>query len=278
MIKLDIIGLVAPAGTGKSTVARSLRRLKGYQVMAFAGPIKDMIAALGIPRAALNNAEDKDRPLAFLLGEGTPITPRYLMQTLGTEWGRQLVDTSLWVKLADYSIQFLRQQREELVRQAAAELAVVREKAEQFQAGSIEGPVTAEGRPMTIDEILGEVDRITTHVESSKTLRLVFDDVRFPEELALIENLGGRVYRLLRDGVHYGNSHESEGAILDSSCIPVTLYDDLKVDERGLYEEGEALDILLDALTAKQVPTNDAFTAVEEQPDGGEAVDEGVEA
>ena len=26
-------------------------------------------------------------------------TPRYLMQTLGTEWGRMMVDGDLWVEL-----------------------------------------------------------------------------------------------------------------------------------------------------------------------------------
>lgn len=248
MIKLDIIGLAAPAGTGKSTVARSLRRHRGYEVLSFAGPIRDMIAAIGVPRAAFSNTEDKKRPLTFLFGEETTISPRYLMQTLGTEWGRQLIDRSIWVKLADYSIKFLKQQREDLVRQAAAGLADLREKADRFAAGEVEGPATPEGRIMTVEEVMGEVERVSNHIENSKTLRIVFDDVRFPEELNLIQDLGGRVYRLHRDSIVSSGEHQSEFGLNDYVMREITLPLALTIDPRGLYDEGEALTEVLNSL------------------------------
>lgn len=91
-----LIGLAGQKGAGKDTAAGGLPQAVK---IAFAGPVKQMLAVgLGLTEAQLNGGE-KSRPVAWL-GDGTDITPRYLMQSLGTEWGRTLVDPDVWVKLA----------------------------------------------------------------------------------------------------------------------------------------------------------------------------------
>ena len=88
-----LIGLTGYARSGKSTVARILRERDDFAEASFAAPIREMACAiLGVNLARLD--EIKSEPQAVLGGK----TPRYLMQTLGTEWGREMIDPDLWVK------------------------------------------------------------------------------------------------------------------------------------------------------------------------------------
>lgn len=90
-----IIGLTGYAGSGKSTVAKHLVAAHGFTLVKFAGPLKAMLRALGLgDRELEGDLKEKPHPL---LG-GCP--PRYAMQTLGTEWGRTLIHTDLWVNAA----------------------------------------------------------------------------------------------------------------------------------------------------------------------------------
>ena len=62
-----IIGIVGPEGAGKTTVARILEGVHGYKRVPFAGPLKKMIAALGVePRHLYGTPADKAEPLAIL--------------------------------------------------------------------------------------------------------------------------------------------------------------------------------------------------------------------
>lgn len=86
-----IIALVGPAGCGKSTVAAMLAA-QGFAVVKFADPLKDMLRGLGLAEAQIEGAE-KEGPCSLLGGK----SPRYAMQTLGTEWGRGLIAQDIWV-------------------------------------------------------------------------------------------------------------------------------------------------------------------------------------
>ena len=44
---------------------------------------------------------------------------------------------------------------------------------------------------------------------------VVIDDVRFPNEAAMVFDLGGELWRIDRPGVSYDGSHESEGGLED---------------------------------------------------------------
>jgi len=97
-----LIGLSGKAGSGKSTVTRYLND-KGFGTRKFAGPLKAMIAALleqqGVsPETTPDFIEGhlKEIPTDYLAGR----SPRYAMQTLGTEWGRGLISQNFWVDAA----------------------------------------------------------------------------------------------------------------------------------------------------------------------------------
>jgi hypothetical protein len=88
-----IIGITGYATSGKSTIAQALCA-RGFTRLAFMDPLKDMLRAIGLSEEELNG-QLKTKPSARLLGK----TPRQAMQTLGTEWGRQMVANDLWVHL-----------------------------------------------------------------------------------------------------------------------------------------------------------------------------------
>lgn len=90
---MKLIGLTGPAGCGKSTVADILVTQHDFFEMSFATPIRLFVCAL------INQNNDelqkiKEDPHPLLCGR----SPRYAMQTLGTEWGRNLIAPELWIK------------------------------------------------------------------------------------------------------------------------------------------------------------------------------------
>lgn len=87
-----IIALAGPARSGKDTVADHLVKHHQLQSMAFADPIRAMLAE-GFDLWAHHFQELKEEPLPWL-----NISPRRLLQTLGTEWGRSL-HPDIWVLL-----------------------------------------------------------------------------------------------------------------------------------------------------------------------------------
>jgi len=66
---------------------------RGYRRIRFADPIKDMLRDFGLTFEQLDGAL-KETPSDLLCGR----TPRRAMQTLGEEWGRQLIGKDIWVK------------------------------------------------------------------------------------------------------------------------------------------------------------------------------------
>lgn len=87
-----VIGLTGLAGSGKSTVADHLIRAHGARREKFAGPLKDMMRALGLTEAEIEGGR-KELPSDILCGA----TPRWAMQSIGTEWGRKMIHPDLWV-------------------------------------------------------------------------------------------------------------------------------------------------------------------------------------
>jgi hypothetical protein len=136
-----IIGLTGLAGSGKSVVADILVNEFGFTRVKFADPLKNMLRTLlgdmgHIPEDVERMIEGdlKEVPLPEL-----GVTPRHLMITLGTEWGRHQVRKDLWVRLW------------------AA-------RAERFP-------------------------------------RVVADDVRFPNEVRMLAEVGGALWRIERPGI-----------------------------------------------------------------------------
>lgn len=88
-----LIGFAGRAGAGKTTAARYLCERYGFTRVRFAGPLKDMMRALGLTDAEVEG-DRKEAPCDLLCGR----TPRQAMQWLGTEWGRDLLGPDFWVE------------------------------------------------------------------------------------------------------------------------------------------------------------------------------------
>lgn len=91
------------AQSGKSTAARYLTEHLGYSRQPFARPLKEMLMAFLISAGMTTSeaveateGELKETPLDALCGR----TPRHAMQTLGTEWGRELIAENIWTNAA----------------------------------------------------------------------------------------------------------------------------------------------------------------------------------
>ncbi|TFH84939.1 deoxynucleotide monophosphate kinase [Billgrantia azerbaijanica] len=93
-IKL-LLGLAGPARAGKSTAQGIIADRFGLARVNFADPIKDALAAMLWLDERHLAGELKEKPLGWL-----PHSPRELMQTLGTEWGRELYGTGFWTTVA----------------------------------------------------------------------------------------------------------------------------------------------------------------------------------
>lgn len=90
-----IIGFTGQATAGKTLSATIVSsHFGGYVRMSFADPIRDMLLSLGITREDMS--ERKNQPHPLLCGR----TPRYALQKLGTEWGRDLIGGDIWASAA----------------------------------------------------------------------------------------------------------------------------------------------------------------------------------
>lgn len=108
-----LIGLCGAARSGKDTVANILVEKHGFTKRAFAQPIYDMLqAGLGIhligkegfPETCTDSLPyriyvDDDNKQEVI--KPFDVSLRNLAQTLGTEWGRHIINENLWVQLAD---------------------------------------------------------------------------------------------------------------------------------------------------------------------------------
>lgn len=96
------IGLYSPVPrSGKTTVAQILVNDFDFKRHSFAEPIKRMLVELmsfsGFSNEEIWNYMDMEKELPIpLLGNKSF---RYLAQTLGTDWGRQLVDRDVWINI-----------------------------------------------------------------------------------------------------------------------------------------------------------------------------------
>lgn len=88
-----VIGFTGKAQSGKDTAADiMLEHLPGYTKASFADPIKEML------RVGLGLTEDQlYGPAKDRLDDRYGCTPRHMAQSLGTEWGRDLIHPDVWV-------------------------------------------------------------------------------------------------------------------------------------------------------------------------------------
>jgi hypothetical protein len=92
MSKVKIIAFIGKMGSGKTTAGMYLAQNHGYLRLRFADKLKAMLVTLGLTEEEVDG-DLKSKPCILLGGK----TPRHAMITLGTEWGRDMIDQNLWV-------------------------------------------------------------------------------------------------------------------------------------------------------------------------------------
>lgn len=98
-----LVGMTGRAGSGKNLVASMI---PGAVVIQLADPLYAALSMLtGIPEVLLRHREFKEQPVPWL-GK----SPRQMLQTLGTEWGRETVAQDIWLQLCRRRIDQLREQ------------------------------------------------------------------------------------------------------------------------------------------------------------------------
>ena len=95
MHQAPLIGVAGRARSGKDTVANFIVAAIGGYRYSFADPIRAMLVPLGVDMSDPYWQARKEEPIPAL-----GVSPRRMMQTLGTEWGRQLINPDLWLIMA----------------------------------------------------------------------------------------------------------------------------------------------------------------------------------
>lgn len=95
--RIRAIGITGPARSGKDTTADYLLGKLGprWSITSYAEPIKKMLEVIGV-----DCSDDAKETIDPRFG----VTPRFMMQTLGTEWGRGMIKNSMWEDIVEEKI------------------------------------------------------------------------------------------------------------------------------------------------------------------------------
>jgi hypothetical protein len=89
-----LIGIAGPKGVGKTTYASGLAGVNGI-VLSFSTPIKELACHIpGVPPEYIY----KDKEI-HIPGWPNHVTGRFLLQSIGTEFGRKLIYGDIWVDM-----------------------------------------------------------------------------------------------------------------------------------------------------------------------------------
>lgn len=92
-----LLGIHGRAWAGKNLLAEMLQS----HALGFADPLYEAISAMfGVPESRLRDRSRKEEIIPWI-GK----SPRELLQTLGTEWGRGLVRSDIWLRVAEQRLE-----------------------------------------------------------------------------------------------------------------------------------------------------------------------------
>ena len=91
---MKIVALTGPKTVGKTTIANAIAENvdKIVYILSFATPMRSMLSSIGISNLNLHSQSFKEEKI-----EGLGKSARELLQTLGTEWGRNMVHPDIWL-------------------------------------------------------------------------------------------------------------------------------------------------------------------------------------
>jgi hypothetical protein len=205
-----IIGVSGKLGSGKDLVAAIIKKqmpTQMWEVKKYADRLKEMLATLlGCSRDLMESAEFKNTPVEWL-GK----TPRHLLQTLGTEWGRN-EHKDIWVN-ALFSNYIGGDGRVEFEMEAERTVET---------RHTNNGPEVTTVYRVPQHALLPEdqwgleisQSRVRVRVATgSKYPNWIITDVRFQNEIDAIKEREGIVIRIDRETPSDGPSHLSESAL-----------------------------------------------------------------
>lgn len=109
-----LIGICGRAKSGKSHLAKFIKsKYRNVNIVSLATPLKNALIAI-FAYAGYTAKEIDERLHGKLKEYQDPIlgyTPRFLMQTLGTEWGRNILGNSWWINLCETKIKRLAEEK-----------------------------------------------------------------------------------------------------------------------------------------------------------------------
>jgi hypothetical protein len=101
---MTLIGIVGFAGSGKGSVSDILRDRWGFSKIAFADSVKDAVSTIfRWPRELLEGDTEASREFRETLDPwwsqklGYNVTPRSMLQRMGTEAGRKIFHEDIWL-------------------------------------------------------------------------------------------------------------------------------------------------------------------------------------
>jgi hypothetical protein len=209
---IRLIGLTGHAGVGKDAVANFM----GGKRFSFAEPLKRFVQEVFAfsddqvwGASQHRNAPDK----RYTRADGQPLTPRYALQTLGTEWGRDCYP-DVWAELG------VRRAREWLER----------------------GPTDA--------HIARPCPRPPDQAVCTCPAGAVLTDCRFINEARAIRQAGGEVWRVVRPGhvlppdvaSHPSETEQDTPAMVE--LVDRIIMNDGSLDELQVAVEAEVADFL----------------------------------
>ena len=100
-----ILGLCGKKRVGKDTVADYIVSQYSYAKLAFADPLYEMIFS-GFEIGGIDGMKmlaNKEEPMDAFMGRSL----RHMLQTLGTEWGRNMINEDVWVNVMDRKIRYI---------------------------------------------------------------------------------------------------------------------------------------------------------------------------
>lgn len=213
---MNIIGICGHAGSGKDTAADFLVE-EGCVKISLADPLKRICAdVFGFSREQLwGPSERRNEPDTRYPRDHGCLTPRYALQRLGTEWGRDCYD-NVWI---EYAIRMATRVLEEDAPGGGSWYY----RPEMGLWGDGKAP------------------------QSDRPKAVVIPDVRFRNEVEAINAAGGQVLRIIRPGAAGGVGIAGHASESEMDGIPGNLFtgiilnagslEDLRVAVRALTRE-----------------------------------------